>query len=173
MDYINTYPLRHVPLNRFRHGLVQRPPFTRDYQSHDKRVLDELKQARLSRFGLKSMEGHHIAQIIHPDEHISGAIYGYCKDGYAMVVATDSRVIYLDNKPLFSNKDEITYGLVGGISCGKVGPLATVTLHTKLGDYKLKTASYRSVGQFVNFIEQRCLEHKLRSEMYADDFSTP
>ena len=158
---------------RFRRRQASRLMPDNHVKSHGQRVTEDLKKAGVSRYGLNSMEGHYISNVIHPDEKICGAVFGHSKDGYALLVATDSRVIFLDNKPFFINKDEVTYGLVGGISCGKVGPFVTVTLHTKLGDFQLRSANYRSVRKFIDFIEHRCLEHKSTPQAYKDDFSSP
>ena len=104
-------------------------------------------------------EMHSLPDILHDDEHIMGVVYGYGSDGFAMLMATDRRVLYIDKKPMFLKTDEITYDLVGGITHGRVWPFETVTLHTRLGDYKLRAMNFAAAAHFIDFIERRCLEH--------------
>lgn len=127
--------------------------------AHRARITQELKDAGVSRYGLWKMESRYLPKIIHPTEHIGGVAYGPSDNGSAMLVATDRRVVYLDRKPLFINQEEVTYGVVAGVSFSHAGPGSTVTLHTRIRDYKIQTLNRRAADQFVQYIEQRCLEH--------------
>ena len=126
---------------------------------HKRRVLQELRDAGASGYGLMHMESHYLPQIIHPNEHIGGVIYGHFEEGFAMLVATDLRVIFLDRKPFFTNQEEITYDVVSGINFGHAGFSSSVTLHTRIKDYHIRTLNLRCADQFVEYIEYRCLEH--------------
>jgi hypothetical protein len=128
--------------------------------THKQRVQAELKNALLSRWAMRSMEGKYIAQLIHVDEHIEGAVFGYQEVGFAMLVATNWRVIFLDRKPLFMNSDEVNYRVVSGVNNNEVGYGSTVVLHTRVKDYKLFTFNRSSAEQFVHSIETRCMEDK-------------
>ena len=129
-------------------------------------VMQRLKILRVSLFGLWSSEGRYLPKIIHPSEQIEGVVYGRSTDGLVMLVATDRRVIYLDKKLLFVNEDEITYDVVSGVSYGHVGLGSTVSLHTRVKDYKIKTYNEKSAKTFVEAIESRCVEHKGGEDSY-------
>lgn len=136
--------------------------------SHCQRVLQELKGLGASRAGLSTMESKYLHNIIHIDEHIGGVVYGDHEDGFVMLAATDCRVIFLDVKPMFINEDEINYGVVSGIKYGHVGFLTTITLHTRIKDYKIMTFNKKCALGFVKYIEQhielRSLERDYRGE---------
>lgn len=141
-------------------------PATVAAQNHKQRVYDELQKAGLPRYELLRMESRYLPHIIHDSEHIGGMVYGHHKDGFAVIVATDMRVIFLDKKPLFINEDEITYRAVSGVSFNHAGPGAMVTLHTKIKDYPIQTLNERCAEKFVEYIEARCLENKTQGVDY-------
>ena len=130
-----------------------------DPTNHRRRIQRELKQLGVSKAALASKEGKYLPLVIHPDEQIGGIVYGFHEDGFAMLVATDRRVIFLDRKPLFSNEDEVNYYVVSGVKYGHVGLLSTVTLHTRIRDYSIKTFNHKCAKGFVEYIETRSLEH--------------
>lgn len=121
------------------------------------RILDELKRRGVSRYGLLKLGIRFLPKVIHPFEHIQAVVYGRNDSGSVMLIATDTRIIYLDKKPLFVNYDEITYDVVAGVTFGHAGISSTVTLHTRMGDYKIRTLNSDCASKFVNYIEWRCL----------------
>ncbi len=134
--------------------------------SHYDRVTQELRDLGVSKVALKRMESRYLPNIIHSDEHLGGVVYGHHEDGYAMLVATDRRIIFLDKKPLFVNEDEITYNVVSGISYGHAGFGTTVKLHTRIKDYTIRTYNKKCAESFVEYIESRCLEHESKEERH-------
>lgn len=126
---------------------------------HRQRVRRELKEAGLSGYAMSQPESRYLPRIIHPDEHIGGAVFGRHEFGLVMLVATDRRIVFLDKKPLFVDADEINYVAVNGVDFGHVGIGCTVNLHTRVKDYRVRSFNARAAGQFVHYIEGRCLEH--------------
>lgn len=126
---------------------------------HRRRIQRELRGAGLTYLALTSGESAYLPLIIHPEEHIGGAVYGRSEAGMVMLVATDRRVFYIDKKPLFTTEDQINYDVVAGVSLGHAGFGSTVTLHTRVKDFKLKTHNHKAATKFVQYIEMRALEH--------------
>ena len=124
------------------------------------RIKHQLANVAASRMAINSLEGKYLPQIIHTDEQIQGVVYGKSVDGMAMLIATDRRAIFLDKKPLFVNEDEVTYDVVSGVSHGHVGIGSTVTLHTRIKDFTIKTLNEKSARIFIEAIEARCVEHQ-------------
>lgn len=143
------------------HTRIINPKITRhDWPMHQMRVRLEMQQAGASRNAFRSMEGKYIPHIIHIDEHIQGIVFGYQEVGFAMLIATDKRVLFLDKKPMFTNQDELTYNVVSGVVYNHSFIGTTVVLHTRVKDFKLFTRNKESVETFVHYIELRCLENK-------------
>lgn len=124
------------------------------------RVEQELLAAGAPAYGIRwNSDTKYLHNIIHDNEHIHAAIFGRGEDGFALMAATDARLIYLDKKPAYVKTDDITYDVVSGVSFGQVGVLATVTVHTHVRDYMLGRVSSKCARKFVAYIEERCLEY--------------
>lgn len=132
--------------------------------THEARIQIELKQAGVTRYGLLKAESRYLHRVIRPDDHIRAVVYGRNREGSAMMVATDSRLVYLDKKPFFVKTDELTYEIVSGVMTGHSGLFTTVTLHTRMGDFIFRTMNPKSTAMFLNYIESRCLEYLHRQE---------
>lgn len=126
-------------------------------QIHEGRIRDQLISLGASKSALASEEAHFLPTLINTDEQIGGVVYGLHQDGFAMLIATSYRVIFLDKKPLFNTVDDVRYEVISGVSFGHAGIGSTVTLHTKIKDYKLRTLNRKCATGFVKFIESRCL----------------
>jgi uncharacterized pyridoxamine 5'-phosphate oxidase family protein len=133
------------------------------HSSHEQRVKRELKAVGLSVLAQHKSEGRHVAELIHDDEHIKGAIYGQYDDGSAMLVATDKRVIFFDKKPLFRTVDELTYDVISGVRVIKQGLFSGVVLHTRVGDYALRYVNPKSIIFFKKYLQSHLLEHPTRT----------
>jgi hypothetical protein len=157
---MNTLPSSNYLHRRLRprNGGVQLPKITNP-KEHQQRVTQELKALGVTKLGLATSESHYLPHIIHPDEHLGGVVYGRHHDGFVMLIATDRRIIFLDNKPLYVNQDEINYYVVSGVSYKKAGVASTVTLHTRVKEYAIQTFNQKCAEGFVEYIEARCLEH--------------
>lgn len=142
-----------------------------DALDHERRVLRELRNLGVSWYGLHTMESHYLSHIIHHDERLGGVVYGVHKEGFAMIVATDRRVIFLDKKPMFVNKDEISYYVVSGVSAGYTAVGTIITLHTRIKDYAIRTLNRKCARGFVEYIESRCLENENKKEALNDQFA--
>lgn len=136
---------------RFRHA---EPPTPQALS----RVKAELRVHGAVAYDLWLPETHYLPRVIHEDEHIMGTVYGRYKGGRGVLVATDQRVLFLDKKPGWMRCDEITFAVIGGVTRTKIGPMGNVTLHTRLGDYTLRTFNQKNAENFADYIEARCLQ---------------
>lgn len=143
---------------------ASRRPYQVSALSHKENVKQQLRNLGVSKAALMTSESQYLPYIIHPNEVIGGVVYGRHKSGYAMIVATNKRVIFLDKKPLFVNEDELTYDVVSGVANSSVGIASTVTLHTRIKDYEIRTMNPRCADNFVKYIESRRLEYELNND---------
>ncbi|HVS58498.1 MAG TPA: PH domain-containing protein [Candidatus Saccharimonadales bacterium] len=124
------------------------------------RVHRQLRQLGLSRWGRMTGEARYLPKLIHPQEQLGGVVYGNSEAGLVMVVATDRRIIYIDYKPFFMKTEEINYDVVSGVTLEWVGWSGTVVLHTRMGDYTVRTANRKAAEIFRAYLEKRCIEHQ-------------
>lgn len=143
---------------------------------HIKRIQDELKAVGTSAYGKIKFATKYLPKIIHPDEHIRGAIYGRYKEGSGilgysagMLVATDHRILFLDHKPGFTSMDELTYEAVVGVKHVSSGISSTVTVHTRMGDYVIRYANSSGVHDFIEYVEKRRLDTSEKATERVDE----
>jgi len=122
------------------------------------RIKAELRAHGAVAYNLWLPETHYLPRIIHNDEHIMGTVYGRYKGGRGALIATDQRVLFLDKKPGWMRCDELTFAVIGGVTRTRIGPIGTVVLHTRLGDYPVRTFNQKNAENFVDYIETRCLQ---------------
>ncbi|MEI6481350.1 MAG: pyridoxamine 5'-phosphate oxidase family protein [Candidatus Saccharibacteria bacterium] len=128
-------------------------------QDKQARIRKELTAAGMNAYGLLKAEARHLPGIIHDDETIGAAIYGRAEaGGSGMLVATSTRLLYLDHKLFFRKTDEISYDVISGVSTNRQGRYNSVTVHTKLGDFSLRFVNEKSTKHFVHFIEKMQIE---------------
>lgn len=128
--------------------------------AHYEHIRQRLLELGVSSFAMGRMESRYLPKIIAPDEALGGVVYGKHPDGFAMLAATDKRIIFLDNKPFFVNEEEINYNVVSGVSMSTVGFISTVTLSTRMKDYALRTFNHKCANSFVRYIEQRSIQYQ-------------
>lgn len=129
--------------------------------SHIERVKRELSDAGVTWHGLLRAEARYLPSVIHNDEHVKAAVYGRTKDGSAMLVATDRRILFVDKKPMVTISDELSYEVVSGVGLTQEkGLTAGITLFTRIGNYTVRFANMKSVKKFEAYIESHRLEGK-------------
>lgn len=130
-----------------------------------RRIRQELKQSGVTAYGLHKFATRYLPHILHEGEHVNGAVYGRYTAGTGMLnweegmlVATERRIIFLDRKPGYETTDELTYDVVSGVQKSYAWPFASITLHTRLGDYTIRFANKRCIDAFMHYVEKRRLE---------------
>jgi len=129
-------------------------------------VLNRLRELGLNEIELARSEANFLPTLLHSEEKIGGATAGRSGEGHIMLIATDRRIIVLDCKPFFNNVEDLSYDVIAGVNIGNVGPLYTITLQTKVGDFKITTLYARASQMFKNYIDVRCIEHREREVHY-------
>lgn len=122
------------------------------------RIHQELIAVGVGKVGLHTPEVKQLAHVLHPEEHIGGAVYGKYAGSLAWLVATNHRIIFMDKKPSYMTFDELTYDVVSGVKSTKAGLFTAVTLHTRVNDYTLVYVPAKAVQIFMQYIEKRRLE---------------
>lgn len=131
--------------------------------ARQQQIQEQLKSVGVSGYGRMKAESQHLVDILHIDEQIKGVVYGRYSVGSAMLIATDKRVIFYDRMPLFQTVDELTYDVIVGVNLAKAGPLSTLILHTRAGDYTLRYVNLKTAGIFKQYLEQNIIEVSQRT----------
>jgi Bacterial PH domain len=119
------------------------------------RVNKELTAAGMTRYGHLKLASRYLYHLIRPDEHILSVIYGRYSGGEGELVATNERILFVDKKPLFVKTEDVPYNTISGILHSAGGLFASITLQTRLGDFKLVYVNKNAANHFVQLIEGR------------------
>lgn len=144
---------------------ISRGQFSSEFlKPHADRIRQELKSHGALAYDMLLPETYYLPTVIHPNEHIMGSVFGRYQYGRTIgrgaLVATDQRVIFLDKKPLFVHYDELTFMIIGSVSYTRTAIIGFVTLHTRLGDFQLRTFNHKNAYNFVKYIEEQCLRNQ-------------
>ena len=132
-----------------------------------KRINSELRQSGVTSYGQHKLVTRSLPNIIRDDENIHGVVYGWSKNGFAMLVATNNRIIYLLRGLLTSSVDELGYDVVSGIRTKSQGVITVLVLHTRIGDYRLTNINNNCARIFIAYVETR-FEHLEENEENID-----
>jgi hypothetical protein len=146
---------------------AERPPVTiagRDQllngllRIHRERINSRLRELGADAFDLALPETMTLPLVLRPNEQVTGIVYGRYKEtggpvGRGALVATENRVLLVDRKILSMRCDEIDHGALTAISYNKVGPVTTITLHSRFGDISIRTFNWRCAQSFIADME--------------------
>lgn len=138
---------------------------------HANRVYDDLRRLGAVWYDMQLPETSALPKIIHLDEKITGVVYGryrlkprYPQDdkgpnvGRGMLVATEKRLLFIDKKPMYLRNDEVPHNIISGITYSRVWPAGTVILHTRAGDFFMRTFNNTAAENFVEAVEATCFK---------------
>ncbi|MEO6513906.1 MAG: PH domain-containing protein [Candidatus Saccharimonadales bacterium] len=135
--------------------------------THKARVLaikTRIKTLGADMFDLTVLETQALPYVLHPGESINGIVYGRYQQekgnviGRGALIATNNRVLLVDKKPMFIRSDEVIYSAVSGVTYTRVGFIGTVTLHSKIGDIKVRTLNQKCAKSFVDAVEAQIMQ---------------
>ena len=130
----------------------------------DRQLRTTLKALGAVSYDLALPETKAMSSVIHPGEKILGVVYGRYKDdkdgtvSRGVLIATDQRVVLLNKKLLYKQNDEFAYRVISGVEYGRVWPMGTVSLHTRMGDIHVRTFNRKCAETFVAAIEPNLVQ---------------
>jgi len=121
----------------------------------ENKAREQLQDVGLNNFDLMKPETFYIAKILHPNEIIMAAICGHIENGAsALLVITNTRIIYLNQIPLFTTFEEIGHGVVEGVTID-IGQFdAKVHLLTGVGNFELHNVNLDAAETFIEVAEE-------------------
>jgi len=120
-------------------------------------TLDVRKQLLQAGFRNKYMGWSAINQlpmILEEDEMIERAISGMYEGGYAVILATNRRILFLDKKPFSFRAEDIHYEMVSEVE-HYMGPImAKLRIHGLSKSIELSSLHHSSVQSFAIHVEK-------------------
>src|SRR6266567_3467559 len=106
-----------------------------------KSIEDQLKHIGFKTYGWGKGEVNELSEIILPDEEIYECVNGIYEGGFALLVATDVRVLLVDKKPLnFLTVEDMRFDMITEIDYSH--RLLGANISIASGDKHLKFRSY-------------------------------
>ncbi len=127
----------------------------------DDALIATLRALGAMKYDLLLPETKAIANCLSDNEKLLGVVYGRYKQeknnivSRGVLVATNQRVLLINKKPLFLQHDDFTYKAISGVDFSWAGIMGTVSLHTRLGDIRVRTFNKKCALMFVSAIESK------------------
>jgi hypothetical protein len=121
-------------------------------------------EARLSQLGFRTSrwfkpEIRELQHILMDNERIIGAVAGRYFGGFALLVATESRLLLIDKKLPYLSIDDIRYDMISEIDFNARMFDSTVTIYTLNKQHKFTTWKHRHhLRTMTNYAQKRVME---------------
>jgi len=109
-----------------------------------------------------------LRNILTPDEQIIGAVNGSYEHGFAMLVATDHRVLLIDKKPLFLSLEDLRYDMISEVNYSTGILTATLTVLVTSKKLQFKSIRLRKLRLLTAYMQQHIMEIRLKSSSDQD-----
>lgn len=126
--------------------------------SKTQKIKQELRELGMTGNDLWRSGSAYLARIIQPSETAKGIVYQYDESGSTILLATDQRIIFLEQKTLYISEDEVSYETVTGISYTRFGQQLTVVLHTDTQDFMVRTTAHAGAEEFLRYAESQSMK---------------
>lgn len=121
-------------------------------------------EARLSQLGIRvtrwfRAEVRELQHILMENENIIAVACGRYFGGFAMLVATDQRLLLIDKKTLFMTVEDIRYDMISEIDFSTRLMDSTVTIFTVNKQHRFTSMKNKvQLRRLINYVQQRVME---------------
>lgn len=143
-------------------------------------VEDQLKRVGCNFRFWGRPEIRELTKILMPGEVIAQAVNGRYENGFAMLVATDHRLLLIDKKPMFLTLEDVRFDMIAEIDFSAQLFDGTVKIITPNRKLVFTTWSQERLRKVLNYTQQRVSEirqHYMQRQFQqpgrADDYAVP
>lgn len=110
--------------------------------------------SRISKFRLTTTQARYVFQYLKAGEYIESVVHGHVFGiGNAIIVATDSRIIYLQETLFYRKYEQLPYEDVGCIMLTPTPEsLSRLGIYTKTKTYRLANVNARAAQEFISTV---------------------
>jgi hypothetical protein len=129
----------------------------------------QLKNIGFNYHGWGRTEIRELRNIILPDEEIYECVNGIYEGGFALMVATDIRVLLIDKKPLnYLTVEDMRYELISEIDYNHRLVGAYIRLSSGMKDLKFSSLNQQRLRKLINHV-QFCMAETKKKESYHQE----
>jgi hypothetical protein len=104
-----------------------------------------------------------LAEVLAPDEVIHKCVNGHYVGGFAMLVATNRRLILVDRKPMYLTIEAIWYDKIGQVDYNHRLLNATICISTPNKDLTFTSWSHASMRDIMMHTQEKMVEAKAKT----------
>src|SRR5580765_8559212 len=122
-------------------------------------------EAQLTKLGVKGTffckpEIRQLQHILMDHERIIQCVTGRYHGGFALMVATEQRLLLVDKKPLYLTVEDIRYDMISEVHVSSHLLDATMTLFTVNRQLAFSAMRQRALQQMATYIQKRVMEFR-------------
>ena len=123
--------------------------------------MEQLCSLGATRYQLSKPEIKKLPHILFDNESVKAFVLGFYDGGYAMLVATELRLLFVDVMPLGRTiVDDIPYNMLGSTGLGMGIVFASVTIFARAKTYRFWWVKKQDAQKFNDYVEIQMLRHQ-------------
>lgn len=126
-----------------------------------KNVEQQLERAGAKLHFLAKPEVRELASVLVPGEIITSATTGFYNGGFALLCATDHRVLLVDKKPWFLNLEDIRYDMITEVDYNYRIMNATVHIHTVTKALEFKSWNQAKLRKLTGIVQEHLMKLRM------------
>jgi len=135
-----------------------------------KSVEDQLKKLDFNLFGWGRSEARELHHVILPDEEIYECVNGIYEGGFALLVATNVRVLLLDKKPLnYLSVEDIRFDMISEIDYGHRLIGARINISTGSKNLQFTSFNQPRLRKLITHVQHCMAEMKKKAADHQQD----
>ena len=135
-----------------------------------KSVHAQLKRIKFNTNAWGRAEAKELPNILSPDEKIYECVNGIYDGGFAMLVATDIRVLLVDKKPLnYLTVEDLRFDMINQIDYNHRLMGASITINTGFKTLKFTSYNQTRLRKLINHVQDRMSELKKEESEHQEN----
>lgn len=141
-----------------------------------KQLEDRLKEIGCNFRFWGRAELRELANVLMPGEIVEHCVNGQYSGGFAMLAATDQRVLLIDKKPMYLTLEDTRYDMVAEVDFNHRLMDASIYIRTPSKSLQFTAYNQARLRKLFNFVQKRVMEirqhyQQVASQQFAQQFS--
>lgn len=125
-------------------------------------VRTQLKSLGATSFQLAKQEIAELARVLLPTEHLEAFMFGYYDAGYALLVATNARVLFIDKRFYNLKVEDIPYNTISSVEYHLGFAFGTAKIYTRAQNFNIWWVKKRDLMNFCDYVDGQMLSNQSR-----------
>jgi hypothetical protein len=146
------------------------------YQAEDKAMVsaksveDQFKKIKFNHYGWGRTEARELHNVLLPDEQIYECVNGIYEGGFALLVATNVRVLLIDKKPLnFLSVEDLRFDMISEIDYGHRLVGAQISISTGSKNLRFRSFNQPRLRNLITQVQHCMADTKKKASEHQED----